>query len=95
VRSVALSDVLASLPGPCDFLKMDCEGAEYDMLLHLNDATLARIRRICLEYHEGVTPYGRGDLERFFKDKGWQVRVSPSPVRRELGFLYAQSPRVN
>lgn len=94
VRSLALADVLADLPGGvCDFLKMDCEGAEYDMLLNLHDATLRRIRRICLEYHEFVTPYSHTHLARFFREKGWEVRVSPSPVRRELGFLYATAPR--
>lgn len=90
VRSLALADVLADLPGGvCDFLKMDCEGAEYEMLLNLDDAALRRIRRVCLEYHEFITPYSRTHLAEFFRAKGWQVRVSPSQVRRELGFLYA------
>ena len=93
VRSVALADVLAGLPnGVCDFLKMDCEGAEYDMLLNLDNGALGRIRRICLEYHEDVTPFSHTDLARFFEGKGWIVRVSPSRVRRELGFLYAAAP---
>ena len=65
MRSVALADVLSGLPGgACDFLKMDCEGAEYDMLLHLDEVSLKRIRRICLEYHEFVTPYSHTDLEK-------------------------------
>jgi FkbM family methyltransferase len=93
VRSVALADVLSGLPGgACDFLKMDCEGAEYDMLLNLDEAALKRIRRICLEYHEGVTPYSHTDLEKHFLARGWNVRTSPSRVRRELGFLYAVAP---
>jgi FkbM family methyltransferase len=92
VRSVALADVLAGLPdGVCDFLKMDCEGAEYDMLLHLDGVLLKRIRRICLEYHEGVTEYSHADLERCFLAQGWRVTVHPSRVRRELGFLYAEN----
>jgi FkbM family methyltransferase len=95
VRSLALADVLAALSGGvCDFLKMDCEGAEYAMLLNLDDASLRRIRRICLEYHEGVTPYSHRDLVRFFEARRWSVRVSPSQVQRELGFLYAVAPTV-
>lgn len=95
VPSVALADVLAGLPGGvCDFLKMDCEGAEYDMLLHLDEVSLKRIRRICLEYHEFVTPYSHTDLEEHFLSRGWNVRVGPSRVRRELGFLYAVAPTV-
>ena len=52
--------------------------------------SLGRIRRICLEYHECVTPYSHADLAEIFEAKGWAVRVSPSRVRRELGFLYAE-----
>ncbi len=90
VQSVLLADVVARLPGGvCDFLKMDCEGAEYETLLNLDEATLRRIKRICLEYHLAVTPYSQDDLVRFFQARGWQVRVTPSRVRRELGFLYA------
>jgi len=93
VRSVALADVLAGLPGgACDFLKMDCEGAEYDMLLYLDEVSLKRVRRICLEYHEFVTSYSHTDLEEHFRLRGWSVRTSPSGVRRELGFLYAVAP---
>lgn len=92
VRSLALADVLAGLPrGRCDFLKMDCEGAEYDILLNLDDAALGRIRRICLEYHEGVTAHSHADLAHFLGARGWRVRVYPSRVRPELGFLYAEN----
>jgi len=95
VRSVALAEALAGLPGGvCDFLKMDCEGAEYDLLLHLDEGSLKRVRRICLEYHEFVTPYSHADLEKHFTSYGWQVYTSPSKVRRELGFLYATAPAV-
>jgi FkbM family methyltransferase len=93
VQCVPLAQVLAELPGGrVDFLKIDVEGAEYEMLFGLDDAALEQIRRVCMEYHEGVTQYGHADLERFFRGKGWTVRISPSAVRRELGFLYAESP---
>lgn len=35
----------------CDFLKLDCEGAEYDILYSASDSTLQRISRISMEYH--------------------------------------------
>jgi len=35
----------------CDFLKLDCEGAEKDILLETPDPVLQRVRRIALEYH--------------------------------------------
>jgi len=95
VSSVSLADVLAALPGgTCDLLKIDAEGAEYDMLLNLDDESLAHIRRICLEYHNFVTPYSHIDLVRHLQAKGWHVRVSPSKVRKDLGFLYAAARRM-
>ena len=93
VQSVTLAGVLATLPrGMCDFLKMDCEGAEYDILLKLDDTVMRKIKRICLEYHLFVTAYSQDDLIELFKQKGWCVRVYPNRVRMELGFLYAERP---
>lgn len=37
--------------GRCDYLKIDCEGAEYDILHGLPERYFARVRRIVLEYH--------------------------------------------
>lgn len=92
VRSVALAEVLDGLPGAvCDFLKMDVEGAEYEMLLRLDKNALNCIRRICLEYHEGVTEHTHADLERYFSAQGWRVQVHPSAVQPKLGFLYAEN----
>jgi FkbM family methyltransferase len=35
-----------------DLLKLDCEGAEFEILLDAPDDALERVRRICVEYHE-------------------------------------------
>jgi len=91
VQSVPLADALAMLPrGVCDFLKIDCEGAEYDILLNLDDTVMWKIKRICLEYHLFVTQYSQLDLMDFFEKRGWYVRLYPSKVRENLGFLYAE-----
>jgi len=36
----------------CDLLKVDCEGAEYDIFTHTSPETFAKIRAIMMEYHE-------------------------------------------
>ena len=36
-----------------ELLKMDCEGAEYDILLSAGAETLAKLRDIRVEYHGG------------------------------------------
>ena len=90
VASVSLDQIFEEQNlARCDFLKIDCEGAEYEILLNVGDRTLSRIRHVCLEYHEGVTPYSREDLARFLRDKGFRVTLRPNPVHRHLGFLHA------
>jgi hypothetical protein len=37
----------------CDLLKLDCEGAEHEILRSASADTLRRIRRVAAEYHEG------------------------------------------
>jgi FkbM family methyltransferase len=73
----------------CDFLKMDCEGAEYDILFGAPEDALRRIRRIAMEYHEGVTRYGCEDLVRLLEKRGFVVETRPNPAHRDIGFLFA------
>jgi FkbM family methyltransferase len=93
VKATTLSAAFERLAiARCDFLKIDCEGAEFEILLGLPDSTLARIARIALEYHDHVTPHSHEDLARFLEARGFRVRIHPSPAWRELGFLYAENP---
>jgi FkbM family methyltransferase len=73
----------------CDVLKLDCEGAEYDILLDAPSAVLARVEAIVLEYHVGVAPHGPEDLARRLEADGFSVEVRPSRVRASLGLLAA------
>ncbi len=68
----------------CDFLKMDCEGAEYDIFYNCPDGILARIDQIAMEVHHGAEPGHNTDaLERFFNDKGFKT------LRRPVNMLWA------
>jgi len=90
VTSLSLADALArTATRYCDLLKMDCEGAEYDILFQAPDAVFPRIARLVMEYHEGVTPYSHRDLVSFLQAQGFQVRTYPNPVHPHLGFLRA------
>lgn len=73
----------------CDVLKIDCEGAEFDILFKTGDVTLKKIKGICLEYHDGFTKFSHIDLMNFLQQKGFQVKTTPNPVYSYLGFLYA------
>jgi FkbM family methyltransferase len=74
----------------CDFLKMDCEGAEYDILFHASSEVLQKVARICMEVHDGVTPYSREDMRQFLQGSGYRVKITPNPVHQELAYLFAE-----
>jgi FkbM family methyltransferase len=57
-----------------DLLKMDIEGAEFDVLASMNDLDLLRIRQLTIEFHDFLDP---GLLS--------QVRIADERLRR-LGF---------
>lgn len=91
VQSITLERILSQHAlDVCHYLKMDCEGAEYDILLNAASEVLRRIENVCLEYHDGVTPYSHDDLAIFFEDHGFQVSLTPNPVHGHLGYLYAR-----
>ena len=89
VRVITLDDVFAEagIDG-CDLLKLDCEGAEYDILLGAGEGTLAKIGHIVGEYHVGLNEYGPETLATLLEDRGFEVTVSP-PMDAEGGHFHA------
>jgi FkbM family methyltransferase len=61
----------------CDFMKVDCEGAEYEIFASASSGVLRRIRRLSIESHEG----------RFFGLPGREARPQALAQRlRQEGF---------
>ena len=90
VESVSLTQVIGRLPNQrCDFLKIDCEGGEFDILLNSPSNTLARIDRIALEYHNSDA-HSHTDIVNRLKQEGYTVTVEGNPVHTFLGFIYAE-----
>lgn len=68
----------------CDLLKMDCEGAEYDILYNCPSVYLNRIEQIAMEVHRGKEENENIDaLESFLNRQGFLTR------RRPVGMLWA------
>jgi FkbM family methyltransferase len=72
----------------CALLKLDCEGAEYDILFNAADDTLARVEHIAMEYHVGLAPGCPETLRDFLEGRGFTVRYSPL-ADEEGGYLHA------
>lgn len=67
-----------------DFLKLDCEGAEHDILRNMSFETAAKIMGIAMETHS-VPPEFFVDIPLRLKELGFQVKMSPNG-----GYLYAR-----
>ena len=61
--------------GAIDYLKMDCEGAEFDILFGLDPAVLGRIKRIGMEFHNVDENRNAATLSEFLKRHGFRVDV--------------------
>jgi FkbM family methyltransferase len=90
VQCIALDDILSQLNlTHFDYMKMDCEGAEYSVFFSAGASTLKKIDRICLEYHDGVTSHTHDDLVRFFELNEFEVDCKSNPAHPDLGLLFA------
>lgn len=90
VQALSLSDAFAMLDlDSCDLLKLDCEGAEYEILFGAPQPVLKHIQRIVMEYHDNIVKYNHTDLKRFLSERGYRVDTFPNPVHAHLGYLRA------
>jgi FkbM family methyltransferase len=90
IQSTTLLDVLRDNQlKTIDLLKLDCEGAEYDILLTAAPETLARVKRIVMETHN-TDAHTAAELVDFLHGQGYRVQTWPNAVHPHLGYLYAQ-----
>jgi FkbM family methyltransferase len=58
----------------CDFLKLDCEGCEFEIILDSDPALMRRIDRIVMEYHDHrSTRFSHRDLLQALERLGFEV----------------------
>lgn len=72
-----------------DLLKIDCEGAELEVLESLNPANFSRIKRIALEYHELYVPGQTTGLREILKKNGFLFTQVPDGTIPGLGYMFA------
>jgi hypothetical protein len=82
-----------------NYLKLDCEGSEFEIMRALRPEHWSRIERVAMEYHE----YGRdrrvGELVEILRDNGFEVDVYQPRLDRmytyvgaRFGALWARRP---
>ncbi len=67
----------------CDLVKMDCEGAEFEIMESLTKETLSKIRCFIIEYHFGDSD----SMIKKLKDNGFNVEVESNADK--TGMIFA------
>lgn len=75
----------------CDFCKIDCEGAEFDILLNTPENILRKVDVFSIEFHE-FGGHKVNELINLFEENNFRVefRYSPSSLGIKYGMLYAK-----
>ena len=90
VHAVTLADVLVQQKlDRVDLLKLDCEGAEYEILMKAPVETLMQIQRIVMEYHNVDVKHTHVQLIRFLETAGYTVSWEQNIVHEDIGYLFA------
>ena len=69
VETISLTNIVEEM-GRIDFLKMDCEGAEWDILRHAKPSDLASIHTIRMEYHLGF----QKEISSLLESNGYRLQ---------------------
>jgi FkbM family methyltransferase len=88
VSTVSLEDFVTSNNiSVIDFLKIDCEGGEYNILLECSAKVLSIVKKISMEYHNIDSNRNVSVLENFFKKNGFTVSIN---FENNCHYLYAK-----
>lgn len=94
VRSVTLENVLArNALDRIDYLKMDAEGAEFDVILKTPKDVLCRVDKMVMEYHDFLsTGHNHRQIVSRLQSCGFQVSVKRSIINRfcKFGTIFAK-----
>lgn len=89
VQAVTLAQVFADNGlDRCDFLKMDCEGAEYGILTACPGDLFARIERIALEFHEWGGAH-HSQLVEILERHAFDVTSVYDEIDHDTGYIFA------
>jgi FkbM family methyltransferase len=88
VETISLEEVLQRFcPNGVDMLKMNCEGAEYEILLNCPVELLRGIGRMAIQYHNIDDKLNVRVLKELLQSNGFSVEIRPPG---EYSILYAR-----
>lgn len=88
VKTTNLNDFVRSMSlNKIDFLKIDCEGSEGDIVSSTTRKTWGKIRQIAIEYHNNVSLLSNIEISTKLANYGFNVRTVKSDDM--FGYIYA------
>ena len=70
-----------------DYLKVDCEGSEGQIISSLSKSDWEKIHKISLEYHDGISTLSHISIINILRNNMFKVRLKKIDSR--LGYIYA------
>ena len=81
IKAYSLPEILKAFGlDHVDLMKIDCEGAEYNILYNCPDDTFKKIDRLAIETHAWVTEGKVDELMSFLKSKGYHVNLKSNGI---------------
>ncbi|WMT49119.1 MAG: FkbM family methyltransferase [Thermoplasmatales archaeon] len=83
IESISLKEVIDMYNGEnIDFLKMDCEGCEYQVLRTISKMDFSKILNLSLEYHHGLQ-----DIPKLLNMHGFDIKITKRT--KLVGYIWA------
>ena len=73
----------------CDYLKIDCEGAEYDILSNCPKSIFKKIKTISLEFHEMIPGQNHHSLIKILNNNDFRTIHKYNDIEHNIGYIYA------
>jgi len=93
VATVPLAQIVKKFRGQALYLKMDCEGAELEILQQTPPLILRQISRMIIEYH--LKYYQLTELTAVLKRNHYQVSIAPDQIEPDtIGIILAHRSKL-
>lgn len=91
-RVKSLGEVLKNVD-TCNFLKIDCEGGEYEIFNNAQRKDLKKIKYIAMEVHKLDKEMERkySKLINKLKKNNFKLKIVPNPVHEYIRYVFAES----
>jgi len=83
------------IQSPVDLLKVDCEGAEIDILKSISPEKTGLIKRMVIEYHNHIIKNEDKKISAILKDWRFSFQVIPNQIVRSTGYIVAVNKKEN